>query len=130
MVNRGRARQSGGKQSLVSYFVAGTNTDCCAESLSAIIKHELEDDMSVLCNNSPLPYKLDCGGKRLTTIGEASAFILTLSDEAREEHHWRVAHMALRFALMEPRYLDTATLTLKTAVTLHEMVQPLLFDVH
>jgi hypothetical protein len=86
--------------------------------------------MSVLSNNSPLPYNLDCEGKRLTTIGEASAFIRGLSDEAREEHHWQLAHMALYCASMEPRYLDTATLTLKTAMTLHEMVQPQLFDVH
>jgi hypothetical protein len=100
------------------------------EASRQFVKDKLEDDMSVLSNNSPLPYDLDYEGKRLTTIGEASAFILGLPDEAREEHHWRVAHMALCCALAEPKYLDTATLTLKTALTLHEMVQPLLFDVH
>jgi len=80
--------------------------------------------MSELNTNSPLPFHLDYMGKPLTTVGDASAFVLSLSEEEREQHHWRVAHMALSYALMEPTYLDTAALTLKTALTLHEIVQP------
>jgi hypothetical protein len=38
--------------------------------------------------------------------------------------------MAISCALVEPSYLDTATLTLRTALTLHELVQPWLLDVH
>jgi hypothetical protein len=86
--------------------------------------------MSDLNNNSPLPFKLDYMGRLLTTVGEASEFILSLSNEQREQYHWRVAHMAFSCALMEPAYLDTATQTLKTALTLHEMVQPRVLDVH
>jgi hypothetical protein len=86
--------------------------------------------MSDLNNNSPLPFDLDYMGRPLRTVGEASAFILSLSKEQRDQHHWRVAHMAFSCALMEPAYLDTATLTLKTALTLHEIVQPWLLDVH
>jgi hypothetical protein len=95
-----------------------------------MIKTTMEDDMSALTNNSPLPFDLDYMGKRLTTVGDASAFILSLSEEEREQHHWRVAHMAISCALAEPAYLDTATLTLRTALTLHEIVQPWLLDVH
>jgi hypothetical protein len=88
-----------------------------------------EDDMTAPNNDIPLPYHLDYQGKRLTTLGEAAAFILNLTEEQRAEHHWQLAHMAFSCALMEPRYLETATRTLKTALTLHEIVQPLFVDV-
>jgi hypothetical protein len=90
----------------------------------------MEGGMTTLDNDSPLSFNLDYMGKRLTTVGDASAFILSLPKEHREEHHWRVAHMAISCALVEPSYLDTATLTLRTALTLHELVQPWLLDVH
>jgi hypothetical protein len=90
----------------------------------------MEDDMTTLHNDSPLPFNLDYMGQRLATVGDASAFILGLPKEYREEHHWRVAHMAISCALLEPSYLDTAALTLRTALTLHEIVQPWLLDVH
>ncbi len=86
--------------------------------------------MSALSNNSPLPFDLEYMGKRLTTVGDASAFILSLPEAQREQHQWRVAHMAISCALTEPSYLDTATLTLRTALRLHETVQPWLLDVH
>ena len=84
--------------------------------------------MSVLSNNSPLPFDLEYIGKRLTTVVDASAFILNLSEEQREQHHWRVAHMAISCALAEP--IDTAALTLRTVLMRYEIVPPRPLDVH
>jgi hypothetical protein len=92
-----------------------------------IKKIKMEADMSALSHDSPLPFDLEYIGKRLTAVGGASAFILNLSEEQREQHHRRVA---ISCALSEPGYLDTATLTLRTALMLHEIVQPRLLDVH
>lgn len=86
--------------------------------------------MLVLNSSSPLPFCLDYMGKRLTTVGDAAAFIAGLSEEQREQYHWRVADMAFVCVLMEPSYLDTATRTLQSALTLHEIIQPWLLDVH
>jgi hypothetical protein len=86
--------------------------------------------MSVLNSSSPLPFSIDYMGKRLATVGDASAFIASLSEEQRELYHWRVADMAFICVLMEPSYLDTATLTLKSALTLHEIIQPWCLDAH
>lgn len=86
--------------------------------------------MALLNSDSPLPFNLDYMGTRLTTVGDASTFIQNLSEEQRDQHHWRLAYMAFTVALTQPSYLDTAALTLKTALTLHEIVQPCFLDVH
>ena len=59
-----------------------------------------------------------------TTIGDASAHFLDLSDAQRERHYWKVAIVTLGSALKEPRYLTAATPNLQTALTLDSLVHP------
>jgi hypothetical protein len=82
-----------------------------------------EDDM--LTRNSPLAFDVIHAGRSMfTTIGDASAYFSDLSDEQREQHHWKVAIVTLGSALKEPRYLAAATLSLQTALTLDSLVHP------
>jgi hypothetical protein len=80
----------------------------------------LEDDMQ----KTLLPSPLECGGKRLVTVEDASAFVLNLSQEKRDTHHWRAAHTAFSCALMEPAYLNSALAALELALTLDALVHP------
>jgi len=74
---------------------------------------------------SPLVY----AGKRLTTVEDASSFILNLPPEKRDTHHWRAAHLAFSCASMEPAYLDTAFVALELALTLDALVDPGLLSI-
>jgi hypothetical protein len=70
--------------------------------------------------SSPMIYQ----GKKLTTVEDASVFILNLSQEKLEAAHWRAAHSAFGCALMEPAYLSAALIALKLAMTLDALVDP------
>jgi hypothetical protein len=62
--------------------------------------------------------------KILITVEDASVFILSLPQEKRNTHHWRVAHAAFSCASMEPAYLNTAFVSLKLALTLDALIDP------
>jgi hypothetical protein len=80
---------------------------------------------NMLTRNSPLAFDVVHRDKpMLTTVGDASALYSDLSDEQREQHHWKVAIVTLGSALKEPRYLAAATLTLQTALALDAHAHP------
>jgi hypothetical protein len=79
-----------------------------------------DDDVRSILLPSPLLYE----GKQLITAEDASVFILSLPQEKRNTHHWRVAHAAFSCASMEPAYLNTAFVSLKLALTLDALIDP------
>ena len=72
--------------------------------------------MSGLTNSSPLSFPLALvDGTIIKTVGEAAAFLASLSRDHREEGHWTIAIQMLNIALKEPTYLKAATMSLRTA---------------
>jgi hypothetical protein len=59
----------------------------------------------------------------LTTLGDASRLLSELTPAQRELWHWRIAIGSLNYAVQEPRYIKTATLSLQTALVLDRMLR-------
>lgn len=58
------------------------------------------------------------GGPPIRTVGEAGDLLRALSEQSRDEGHWRIAAKMLDTALREPAYLKAATMSLHTALLL------------
>jgi len=68
---------------------------------------------------SPLAFPLQLAdGTTIAMIGAAANYIGKLSEEQRARYHWIVAIRMLDYALTEPRYLKTATISLQTALAM------------
>jgi hypothetical protein len=82
----------------------------------------LEDDMQ----NTALKFPLECRGKTLLTVDDASAFVLNLPSKTLDTQHWRAAYAAFSCASMEPTYLNAAINALELALTLDALIDPTL----
>jgi hypothetical protein len=68
--------------------------------------------------NSPLPFPLALkDGGKIATVGEAADFLSLLTDDQRECVHWRTTILMFNHAMKEARYLTTAAVNLRTALT-------------
>ena len=68
---------------------------------------------------SQLSFPLDvAGGEPISTLGDALDLCSGLSQESRAKSHWKVAIKMLDLALQEPGYMNSATMSLQTALLL------------
>jgi hypothetical protein len=57
-------------------------------------------------------------GRTIEDVGDAADYLARLTEEQREQNHWKVAIRMLNIALKEPTYLRAATMSLQTALIL------------
>ena len=75
--------------------------------------------MKALANTSLLSSALTLSeGRTIEDVGGAADYLSSLTEEQREQNHWKVAIRMLNIALKEPTYLRAATMSLQTALIL------------
>jgi hypothetical protein len=75
-----------------------------------------------LITNRPLAFKLVTTQGTLETLGDAVTMIGLMTPEQRQTHWWKRSLYTLHTAVKEPAYINAATLTLQTALTLSGML--------
>jgi hypothetical protein len=72
--------------------------------------------------NRPLAFEMVTNQGTITTLGDAVGLIAAMTPEQRENYWWKQSLHALHIAIKEPAYINAATLTLQTALTLNGML--------
>jgi hypothetical protein len=73
---------------------------------------------------SPLAFSLALkDGRKIETVGDAAAFLSALTEDQRERVHWKTAILMLNNAMKESRYLTTATVNLRSALSYDRLIE-------
>jgi hypothetical protein len=74
---------------------------------------------------SPLAFSLTLkDGRKIETVGDAANYLSSLKEEQRERAYWKTAILMLNNAMMESRYLMTATVNLRSALLYDRLIEP------
>ncbi len=72
--------------------------------------------------NRPLAFELVTTQGTLATLGDAIGLIAAMTPEQRDNYWWKRSLQALHIAMKEPAYVNAATFTLQTPLTLNGML--------
>jgi hypothetical protein len=78
--------------------------------------------LSELITQRPLAFKLETTQGTLVTLSDAITMITNMTPEQRENYWWKRSLQTLQIAIKEPAYINAATFTLQTALTLSGML--------
>jgi hypothetical protein len=81
-----------------------------------------ESILSELVTQRPLAFKLETTQGTLVTLSDAVTMIANMTPEQRENYWWKRSLQTLHIAIKEPAYINAATFTLQTALTLSGML--------